>query len=230
LLTTFHPNDGSFAYTTLGWAGMYGTITGWSSSNLAVSEKVWDAYKGIDNIFGYPWTLMLQDMMRFDSDIDEALARLGQSVRTCAIWLGLGQGARPNPRNPNVTLPADFKLVGDSFEYLHIYNPENFPIYPPAHDYFPQLLFVNKHVQPSKETCMNDLMHWGYGSLQASDFYTTITALEETGDMHIAVMDFDAKKLYIANAQPMPNNSPAYNNGFIEFQADALWNQAAPSL
>jgi isopenicillin-N N-acyltransferase-like protein len=55
MLSTFHPNDGSFAHSSLGWAGLYGTLTGFSSSNIAVSEKVWDAYKGIDNIIGYPW-------------------------------------------------------------------------------------------------------------------------------------------------------------------------------
>jgi isopenicillin-N N-acyltransferase-like protein len=184
---------------------------------------------GLDNIIGYPWTFMLQDIMRFDADIDEALSRIGGATRTCAIWLGLGQGERPNPRNTSATLPADFKLVGDSFEQLHIYNPENFPIYPPEHDYFPNLLFVNKHVQPSRESCMNDLFHWGYGQLTAPIIYETITALEMTGDMHIAVMDFDEKQLYVANASPMPNTSPAYNNGFVQFDAAALWNEPAPS-
>jgi len=45
LLATFHPDDGSFAHSSLGWVGLYGTLTGYSESNLAVSEKVWDAYK-----------------------------------------------------------------------------------------------------------------------------------------------------------------------------------------
>jgi hypothetical protein len=169
-------------------------------------------------------TFMLQDIMRFDHDVDEAVARIGAAERTCAIWIGLGQclliddgkpsvwiflilflscacfpslcpsagqGARPNPHagEPRATanLPADFKLVASSWEQLHVYNPENFPSYPPAHPYFPDLVFVNKHVQPSRETCMGDLMEWGYGSFEAMDFFQTVTALEQTGDMHIAV-------------------------------------------
>ena len=186
-------------------------------------------YKGLDNILGYPWTLMLQDMMRFDHDIDEAIGRIGGAARTCAIWLGIGQGARPNPRVAGATLPADFKLVADSFQQLHVYNPENFPVYA-QHDYFADLLFVNKHVQPSTESCMNDLFHWGYGALTADMFRTTITALEETGDMHIAVTDFDNKMMYIANASPMPNNTPAYQNGFIQFDMEALFNAPAPDV
>ena len=228
LLTVFHPNDGSYAYSSLGWVGLYGTLTGYSSSNMAVSEKVWDAYKGLDNIFGYPWTLMLADIMRFDQDIDSALARIGQSVRTCAIWVGIGQGARQNPYD-DTTIPADFKLLGDSFEELHTYNPTNFPYYPPHHTYFPSLLYVNKHVQPSSEQCMNDLFNATYGELTAEVFYTTITAMETTGDMHIQVTDFDAKTLYIANAA-IAGGPPAYENGFIQFDAAALFAQPAPSV
>ena len=212
-----------------GWVGMYGTITGYSESNLAVSEKVWDAYKGLDNILGYPWTFMLQDILRFDIDVDTAIARIGQSARTCSIWLGIGQGARPNPYLSNATLPPKFHIVADSFQELHIYTPENGPIYA-NHDYFPDLIFVNKHVQPSGEACMNDLFHWGWGQLQAESFYTTITALEQTGDMHIAVTDFDSKTFTVSNAHPLPNNTPAYNNGFVQFDMVAMWNEQPPTI
>ena len=46
-VAVFHPPAGQgFAFATLGWAGMLGAITGVSSSGLALSEKVWDAYTG----------------------------------------------------------------------------------------------------------------------------------------------------------------------------------------
>jgi len=213
--------------------GLYGTLTGFSSNSMAVSEKVWANYAKLQNIYGYPWTFLLADIMRFDNDIDEALARIGGATRTCAIWVGLGQGAHPNPRDPTQTVPADFKLLGDSFEELHIYNDINFPVYPPYHNYYPQLVFVNKHPQPSKENCFNDLMGWGWGNLTAADFYVTVTALEQTGDMHIAVTDFDNKMWYVANASPVPagggDASPAYDNGFVQVNMTALWSEQAPA-
>jgi len=224
LLTNYHPIDCSFAHSSLGLVGLYGTLTGFSESKLAVSEKVWYSYKGLQNIYGYPWTMMLQDMLRFDVDINAALARLGQSQRTCAIWLGLGQGSHPNPHGSAFAdVPADFRLVADSFQELHFYTPESFPTYS-GHDYQPGAVWVNKHPQPSSEPCMNDMMNAYHGTLESSMFYQLITALEETGDMHIAVMDFDAGLMFVSNASPAtPKASPAYGNGFIQFNMTSLW-------
>lgn len=222
VLTTFHPDDDSFTYTTMGWAGLYGALTGWSESGLVVSEKVWGEYDKLQNIAGYPWTFMLQDMLRFDMDIDRALSRLAQSVRTCAIWLGLGQTARPNPHKAGHMVPADFRLVGDSFEIVDVWNPDNFPYYP-NHDYFEGLLFVNKHLQPSSKSCMNDYLHQRHGQITAEDMFQGITGLDKTGDMHIAVMDGASKSMYVSNAAPMPANVPAYDRGFIRLDMKSLW-------
>ena len=77
------------------------------SFSLGVSEKVWDAYTGVQNIFGYAWTLLMQDMLQvpcakacvmhsttrypvfmyptqFDLDTDQALSRIATANRTCA--------------------------------------------------------------------------------------------------------------------------------------------------
>ena len=71
--------------------------------------QVWDAYKGVQNIFGYVWTFLLQDILQvglagclccegraeeyrrcvlplplqFDVDTDQALSRIATANRTC---------------------------------------------------------------------------------------------------------------------------------------------------
>jgi isopenicillin-N N-acyltransferase like protein len=90
LLATFHPNAGDgLAYSTLGWAGMLGAITGMSSSGVGVGEKVWISYNGVENIFGYVWTFLLQDILQFDGDIDQAMSRIATANRTCSVWMSL---------------------------------------------------------------------------------------------------------------------------------------------
>lgn len=221
VLTVFHPDasTGGVPNAVLGWAGMLGAITGVSSSGVGISEKVWDAYKGLDNAFGYAWNFLLADALMLDRDTDQALSRIATANRTCAIWIGLGD-AHGNGGG------GSFKAVAYSAQQVSIYNDVNFPSYPPAHDLFKDLLFINKHVQPSSEPCMNDLMHALYGNVSGLATLQYVTALEQTGDMHIAVYDWAADTLHVANASP-DGTQLAYDATFVEFSMSALW-AAAP--
>lgn len=164
---------------------------------------------------------MLQDILRYDMDTDSALSRIATANRTCSIWIGLGDG------NAN-----SFKLVSYSNQLVQIWNPNNFVPYQ-NHDHFNDLLFINKHVQPSTEPCMNDVFHWLYGTVNATDLYQYVAALEETGDMHIAVYDFASSTMYVSNASPGDGHGngvvPAYNRPFLQFNMTQLWNLAPPS-
>ena len=215
LLTVYHPTIG-VANAGLGWAGMLGAITGVSSSGVGISEKVWDAYLGVDSMFGYAWNFLLADALMFDLDTDAVLSRIATANRTCAIWIGVGD-AHGNGGG------GSFKAVAYSNQQVSIFNDANFPAYP-NHDLFRNLVFINKHVQPSSEPCMNDLLHSIYSSIDGLNTFQYVTALERTGDMHIAVFDFGADKLYLSNASP-DGNELAYDATFVEFTMSTLWNQ-----
>jgi len=129
VLTVFHPSSGGVPNAVLGWAGMVGAITGVSSSGVGISEKVWDAYRGTDNPFGYAWNFLLQDALMFDKDSDQVLSRIATANRTCSIWIGVGD-AHGNGGG------GSFKAVAYSAQQVSIYNDVNFPSYvskfPPA--------------------------------------------------------------------------------------------------
>lgn len=222
VLATFHPAPGyGVAHTTMSWAGLVGAITGYAASGMAISEKVWDAYTGVDNMFGYPFHFLLQDILRWDGDTDTALSRIATANRTCAIWIGLGD-----------TNNQQFKLVSYSNQLVRIWNPNNFVPWS-NHDKFADLLFINKHVQPSTEPCMNDLMHWLYGKMDATSLYQYVTAMEQTGDMHIAVYDFSRELMYVSNASPGDGQGngvvKAYDRPFLRFNMTQLWAMPAPA-
>jgi hypothetical protein len=227
VLVTWHPTVGA-THTTLGWAGMIGAITGISSSGMAISEKVWDAYKGKMSASGYVWTFLLQDILRFDMDTDQALSRIATANRTCAIWIGLGDEYN-----------TQFKIVSYSNQLVNIYNPRNFPAYPPNHNQYDSLIFLNKHVQPSQEPCMNDVISWLYGNINGTATFQYVTAYEQTGDMHIMVMDWsnegaNSNYIYVSNASPGDGHgngvTMAYDRPFLRFSTAAIFNQAAPAL
>ena len=222
VLTVFHPDaaTGGVPNAVLGWAGMLGAITGVSSAGIGISEKVWDAYTGPDRAFGYTWNFLLQDALMFDGDTDAVLSRIASANRTCSIWIGVGD-AHGNGGG------GSFKAIGYSATTVNVYNDQNFPVYPPAHDRFKGLVFINKHVQPSSEPCMNDLMHALYGSISGLATWQYVTALEQTGDMHIMVMDWQADALFVANASP-GGGQLAYDATFVSFRMSSLW--AEPPL
>ena len=83
---------------------------------------------------------LLSDILQFDADTDAALARVASANRTCAIRIDLGD-AHGNGGS------GSFKLLSYSHVYVNIYNDRSSPAYPPEHDLFDSLVFINKHAQ-----------------------------------------------------------------------------------
>ena len=71
----------------------------------------------------------------------------------------------------------------------------NYPTYA-NHDHFDSLVFVDKHTQPSNDPCFNSLLHKYYGSIDPMNTLQYITSQFQTGDMHIAIYDFENSMMY----------------------------------
>eukprot|EP01138_Halocafeteria_seosinensis_P011254 gb/GECG01011496.1/.p1 GENE.gb/GECG01011496.1/~~gb/GECG01011496.1/.p1 ORF type:complete len:448 (+),score=37.37 gb/GECG01011496.1/:1-1344(+) len=215
LIINYHPSEGNgHNFTIFTWAGLVGAITGYSSANMGISEKVWINYPGIENIVGYPFHFLLQDILQFDIDTDQALSRIATANRTCSIFIGIGD-----------LFNEEFKVVEYGWQDVNIYNVRNFPYYQ-NHDKRADMLFINKHTQPSHSPCMNDLMDQYYGSISAENTIRYITAGEQTGDMHIAIYDFENKYLYVSSASVACKNctvTPAYDRPFSRLDMSKQW-------
>ena len=73
---------------------------------------------------------------------------------------------------------------------------------------------------------MNDALHAVYSSVTGLATLQYVTALEQTGDMHVMVVDFGADRLYVANASP-GGAELAYDATFVELTMSALWAEPA---
>lgn len=142
LVTVFHPTGiNGHTFAQMGWSGLTGAITGYSPK-MAVCEKVWISYNGTDSRAGYPWTFLMRDILQFDENTEAAMNRIENAKRTCSIHLGLGD-------HTSLT----FQAVEYAHEYAYVYNVSY-----TNHTYWPTLPFINKHVQPSEDPCLNDLL------------------------------------------------------------------------
>ncbi|CAE7857396.1 dcd1A [Symbiodinium sp. KB8] len=176
VVVVYHPSTQGHTFSTLSWAGLLGSITGYSAANIGVSEKVWLHYDGPYSPAGIPFHFLLQDILQFDMDIDAALSRIASANRTCSIFIGLGDYY--NNR---------FVAVEYSHTTVNVYNDRNFPAYPPYHDLYKGVVFVDKHTQPSHNDCLNSLISTYYGKLDAVTMLRYITPVLQTGNNHIAI-------------------------------------------
>jgi len=211
-LTVYHPSEGQ-PFATLGWAGFVGSMTGYSQAS-AICEKVWYEYNGTSSRSGIPWHFLARDILQFDTSLADAFNRIINAQRTCSIFLGVGS----NHTN-------QFRVVEYSYDYVKIFDPLNI-WNTPAHPQLPDVVYVDKHVQPggrgSGDPCMGSILSKNYGKLDAIMAIQELVSVFETGDLHIGFYDFGANAMYVSVAQ---GNTPAYARPFFRFDMNALFAQ-----
>jgi len=87
----YHPNEGdghSFSY--MSFPGFLGAIDGYSSAGVGLSDKYWYHYNGSYSRIGNPWNFVLRDILQYDTNKEDAIARIYNTNRTCAFFLGIG--------------------------------------------------------------------------------------------------------------------------------------------
>jgi hypothetical protein len=222
-LLVYHPEEGNgHPFATLGWNGFIGGLTGFSQY-VGAGEKVWIHYNGTDVRAGIPWHFLFRDILQFDANVTAALARIEAATRTCSIFLGLGDHGNGN-----------FKVVEYSHDRVEVFGDESpFPGYAPTpseHPLLEDVVYVDKHTQPSTDPCLGSLLQEYYGNINAQALIN-VTAQLQTGDMHAAVYDYGSDNIYIAVASqtiPFPASNPddvipAYNRQFIQLNMDTLF-------
>lgn len=221
--TVYHPNEGNgHPFATLGWNGFIGALTGYSPY-VGAGEKVWIHYNGTDARAGIPWHFLFRDMLQFDENVTAAINRIETAHRTCSIFLGLGDHGDGN-----------FKAVEYSYERVEVFGDDTpFPGYeptPPQHPLLTDVVYVDKHTQPSSDPCLGSLLQKYYGNI-GPQALIDVTALLQTGDMHAAIYDYKNDYVYVSVATqtvafPPPDPStvfPSYNRQFIQLDMEALF-------
>lgn len=222
VLAVYHPLEGDgHAFASQTFAGFIGSITGYSTETN-ICEKVWISSNEtlLEGRFGYPWAFMLRDILQYDNSIADAYARLEAARRTASIWIGVGGRST-----------GQFRVFESSYDQLHELNWNSpFPGYepqPPQHPTIQDVVYVDKHVQPSHDPCLGSLLQEGYGSLAPAYMEQTVAALTQSGDLMAVVFDFDANLMDVAVASQLANVTNvinAYDRQYLRFNMTQLFN------
>ena len=127
-IVVYHPQAGQgHAWANLGFGGWTGSITGFSSSQLALSEigvSYPDASFGPETYLakGYPFSYLIRDILQFDGTLEAATHRIQSATRTCDLILGVGAGKENSfsgfqysPHVANVIKDHNLAPVNDSW-------------------------------------------------------------------------------------------------------------------
>jgi len=91
LITVYHPTEkGSIPFANIAWVGFLGSLTGYSSGKIGISERLRGGPSDSMTRFGKPWTYALRDVLQFSRTLDDALNNLRETNRTCSVYLGIG--------------------------------------------------------------------------------------------------------------------------------------------
>jgi hypothetical protein len=115
MITIYHSNEeGSVPFANIAWVGFLGSLTGYSSAKIGVSERLRGGSPDTMTRFGKPWTYALRDVLQFSKTIDDALNQLNATDRTCSVYLGIGSSVNNT-----------YRLIEYSETELNIYSDKN---------------------------------------------------------------------------------------------------------
>lgn len=149
LITVYHPSDKKLqTHANIGWVGFIGVLTG-ISSKVSIGEKVWLPKDNSVKMtrYGNPWTYVLRDVLYEATDMESALEILIKTHRTCAIHLGLASSE-----------DHEFRMIEYSEKILNNYDDYNYTHYTSAHPKKTGIAYFDKHVQPSGDSCVGQIL------------------------------------------------------------------------
>eukprot|EP01120_Amphizonella_sp_Union-15-10_P000168 TRINITY_DN10204_c0_g1_i1.p1 TRINITY_DN10204_c0_g1~~TRINITY_DN10204_c0_g1_i1.p1 ORF type:complete len:444 (+),score=73.68 TRINITY_DN10204_c0_g1_i1:42-1334(+) len=228
LITVYHagPNDlNQNTFLNVGFSGWIGSITGMSSSQMGISEigvSYPDDTFGDENPFGIPFVFLLRDILQFDQSLDDALNRMINAQRTVHLILGVGDGK----------IPA-FRSIQYSHSKMQIMDDNNMMPYNETwHPRIKDIVYYGMDwICPGYDLKLSEELKDFYGNITAENTIRYITALVQTGDLHVAVYDLTQNKIFASFAAPSWSNDVekyAYQRQFMEIDTAALWNEPRP--
>ena len=214
MMTVHHPTDSDFPFALIGFPGFAGAVTSFSKYT-AQSEKVLYTtqvpLKG--TYFGQAIPYVIRDVTQFAKSSEEAVQMLKDARRTWHVWLGYGD-------------KDNFTPVSYTHEELTPYTwmtISNMTSNKPLKD----VSFINKHVQPSADRALYNVLSQLYGKLDGETMAKYVPLAEKSGDVHLAVYDFNKGMTYVAKGVVNANGDftrKAYESPVLSFINDDLWN------
>ncbi|CAF0748336.1 unnamed protein product [Didymodactylos carnosus] len=211
VVTIYHPLSEKLghAFANVAWAG---TLTGMSSTRLGISEigvYFSDDTFGDESFFGIPFIFVERYILQHSNTLDDALSYIADVHRTCHLMLAVGDGNLGTAR-----------MIQYSHSKVNFFDDLNLEPLADWHPRIPNVIYEGMDwVCPSVQFKLYQQIIKNYGQITPEVSIRDITAVIESGDLHVAVYDLTDNIMYVSNARGTNEQGPlkAYERQFIKF-------------
>jgi len=220
-ITVYHPATGfGHAFANVGFSGFIGGLTGVSETQLGISEigaAYADASFGEESRIGVPFIFLLRDILQFDYTVDDSINRMANSRRTCNLILGVGDGKM-----------NEFRGFQYSYSVLNVFDDRNMQPNATWHAKIKDVVYWGMDwICPSYNTVLGNLLQKYHGTLTPEVAIRYVSAVEQSGDNHIAFYDLTNLNMYVSFASPNGVGGPAaaYARQYTKWDLKALFTE-----
>jgi hypothetical protein len=227
LVTVFHTPHSTYA--TVGIVGLLGALTGVSDKQMGISEIGVsfpdDEVFGKQSRIGVPFIFLLRDILHSDTALEESIQRMEDANRTCDLILGVGDGKEGAGGGKN------FRSFAYSYSNLTVMDDTNLL---PDEDWHKKIDSVVYHgmdwICPGNSQAMYNQITKHWGNLSAEVAIRDITAVETSGDTHLAYYDLKKMKMWVSFARQSWLTGPtnAFDRQFVSFDLASLFAEPSP--
>jgi hypothetical protein len=233
-ITVYHPSDGGHPYAQVSWPGNVGSLSGFSSQQIAISE-IGVSYpdesfgQGVDGyppekVHGEPWMFILRDVLQFSNSLEEAETRIATANRTCNLIIGLGDG-------------EEGKVHGCEFSgyVANFYDDQTLlPVNETWHPKIKDVVYNGMDwLCPNYDIKLSEQLNKFHGTIDETVVIHDILPTVQTGDLHAVVYDLHDSTMHVSfcrksDADPTEPEY-AYERQFTRLHMKDIFAQAPPA-
>jgi len=201
-IIVYHPEDGP-TYVNVGWCGFIGMVTGMNAEGVCMSEIGDDFDEANHTIEGQPMPFMMRDVVRKATTMEEGVKIVEEGKGTSSFLFLIGDGKLPGAT-----------AIKKSATVFETFTNEDTP-YGPLGD----VVWMSMGADSDWNGKIGEALKTQSGELTVESATEGVTSGCETGDLHTVYFDATNLKLWVANADV--DESPGYDEGFVEFDFGA---------
>ena len=195
------------AFVNIGWLGFIGVVSGMNDKQIALSQIGEHFSDEVETLAGEPMPLLMRRVLEEASDLDAAIGIFKNANRTRSYLYCVGDAKIPEAR-----------ALRTSKDFCEVYGPDDH-----GDLSLPNVVFWSMGCDSDWNQKVHDALKANLGEIAEQVGMSAIMKGLRTGSLHAVHYDVSDLELWVANATPGPEISPAYNENFVHFSlAEAL--------